>query len=584
MAQKILQRSSQRFAPEPKRQAIAVDDLPPANHFIAYLLAFFAVMLVGFQIYSPALRGQFVFDDLFLSYTNPHAASFSLAQWCGLRPILGLSFWANFQASGLNPLPYHAVNILLHCFSSILLFFIARKLLALVGTTGVTAQLLAGFAGTIFLVHPMQTEAVAYIASRSENLSVFFLFAAFGVFLYRRSAAVSWPESVAILILFACAVGTKEHALMLPAIFLLTDYFFNPAYTFSGIRANWRLYIPITFVALAATVFVWSYVSRDAMIGFHLQGLTWYQYFFTQCRALFAYVWLFLVPVGLNVDHQFAESFTVFDHGAIFAITAVACLIAAAIFFRRRYPLAAYGFLVFIALLAPTSSFIPIRDVFVERRMYLPLLGLLLISLEVLRRLHLQPKILALVLAVFCVIPAYLTWRRAGVWISSIRLWEDSVSNAPEKSRPHIGLGNAYMHEGRCSEAVREYQAAYRLDKPDFTLKYNLAVAYDCNKQPAPAIPLLTEAIAENPKSAPNYALLGMVYAETGKVEEAFDYLNRAEKLDPKYALPHAYRGLILHRFGRPDLAKGEFGSCLQLDPNNQVCRRGWTELTQAGQ
>jgi hypothetical protein len=48
---------------------------------------------VAFQIYSPALRGEFVFDDLFLAYTNPHAATLSLALWCGLRPVLGLSFW-----------------------------------------------------------------------------------------------------------------------------------------------------------------------------------------------------------------------------------------------------------------------------------------------------------------------------------------------------------------------------------------------------------------------------------------------------------------------------------------------------------
>ncbi len=501
MAQKTLQRSPRRLTRPITPREVAVEAPLPAIRFWHYALLFLAVLIVAFQLYAPALHGQFVFDDLFLAYTNPHAATLSLARWCGLRPILGLSFWANFQLAGLDSFLYHAVNVLLHSLSAILLFFIVRKLMELASTTGARGQVLAGFAATMFLVHPVQTEAVAYIASRSENLSVFFMFAAFCLFLYRRSKQLTWPESIGILILFAAATGTKEPALVLPCVFLLTDYFFNPGYTFSGIRANWRLYVPTFFVVLAATLFVWSYISRDPMIGFHLQNLTWYQYFFTQCRAFFLYIGLFLVPVGLNVDHQFSESFTVFDHGAVIAVAAIIGLLAVAYFFRRHYPLASYGFLVFVVLLAPTSSFIPIRDVFVERRLYLPFIGLLLIALEPLRRIEVPQKVMVVMLACLCVVPAYLTWKRTAVWTSTIRLWEDSVASAPRKPRPHIGLGNAYMHLNRCNEAVREYQAAYHLDKPDFTLKYNLATALECVKQPERAIPVLKEAISENPKS-----------------------------------------------------------------------------------
>jgi tetratricopeptide (TPR) repeat protein len=584
MAQKTLPRHPKRLTKPVKPREVAVETLPPAIHSWHYALLFFGAIIIAFQLYAPALHGQFVFDDLFLTYTDPKAATLSLARWCGLRPILGLSFWANFQIAGLDPFPYHAVNVLLHSVSAILVFLIVRKLLELAGTVGDRGKILAGFAATIFLIHPVQTEAVAYIASRSENLSVFFMFAAFCLFLYRRSEQIQWPESTGILILFACAVGTKEHALALPAVFLLTDYFFNPGYTFSGIRANWRLYAPILVIALAATLFVWSYISRDPMIGFQLQDLTWYQYFFTQCRVFFSYIWLFLVPFGLNVDHQFSESHTLFDHGAIMALAGIVWLIAVAYLWRRRYPLAAYGLLVFVVLLAPTSSFIPIRDVFVERRLYLPFIGLLLIALEPLRRIEVPQKILALMLACICLVPAYLTWKRAAVWNSPIRLWENSVANAPQKTRPHIGLGNAYMHLNRCNEAVREYRAAYQLDKPDFTLKYNLATAFDCVKQPERAIPLLTEAISEKPESATAHALMGMVLAETGNVEEGLTHLNQSEKLDPNFAVPHAYRGVILTRFRRPDLAIHQFEIALQLDPNNQVARKGWTELKDAGQ
>jgi protein O-mannosyl-transferase len=567
-----------------KVRSIAVAE-PPANSTLKfYGLAFLAAIFLAFELYAPALHGQFVFDDLFLSYTDPHAASLALAQWCGLRPVLGLSFWANFQLAGLDTFFYHTINVLLHSLNAILLFFIVRKLLELAGTVGVRAQVLAGFSATLFLVHPIQTEAVAYIASRSENLSVLFIFAAFCVFLYRPSPEVGWFTSGSILCLFAGAMGTKEHAIALPAIFLLTDYFFNPGFSLSGVRANWRFYVPVAFASIAGSFFIWSYVSHDPTIGFHLKGLAWYQYFFTECRAVFGYVWFFVFPVGLNVDHEFAESLTIFDHGAIIAMGVLALLICAAYICRRSLPLACYGFLMFVILLAPTSSFVPIRDVFVERRMYLPFIGLLLILLEPLRRLRVPTKSLVLILVCLCLAPAYLTWRRAAVWTSAIRLWEDSVATAPAKTRPHVGLGNAYMHDNRCPEAAREYAAAYQLSPPDFTLKYNLAAAYECMKQPARAIPLLTEAIAEKPTAAPAYALLGMVLAETGDVKTGWEGLARAELRDPNYALTFAYRGTILARMGRTEEAGKEFEKCLKLDPNNRIARRGWTALHPDGE
>src|SRR5438105_3539524 len=84
---------------------------------------------------------------------------------------------------------------------------------------------LAGFAAGLFLLHPLQTESVSYIASRSETLSVFFFLAAFTVFLYRKSNSVSFMTAIAVLALFGGACLSKEHTAVLPALLLLTDYY-----------------------------------------------------------------------------------------------------------------------------------------------------------------------------------------------------------------------------------------------------------------------------------------------------------------------------------------------------------------------
>jgi len=138
-----------------------------------------------------------------------------------------------------------------------------------------------------------------------------------------------------------------------------------------------------------------------------------------------------------------------------------------------------------------------------------------------------------------------------------------------------MGLGNAYLHEHRCGDAAREYEAAYHLARPDFAVNYNLAAAYDCLHQPDRAANLLQAAIAEKADSVASYALLGRIYAEKKQWQEGLDALNRAQALDPKYALTYAYRGLIFATLDRPDLAAAEFRTCLRIDPNNELAQRG---------
>src|SRR5512143_4147669 len=108
---------------------------------------------------------------------------------------------------------------------------------------------------------------------------------------------------------------------------------------------------------------VWRVLQGAPTAGFHVAGLTPATYFFTQCRVIWTYVRLFFLPSGQNVDPDVAVSHGLLDHGAIFGLAALIALIAAAWIYRRRWPLAAFGVFMFVLLLAPTSSFIPISDV-----------------------------------------------------------------------------------------------------------------------------------------------------------------------------------------------------------------------------
>ena len=134
----------------------------------------------------------------------------------------------------------------------------------------------------------------------------------------------------------------------------------------------------------------------------------------------------------------------------------------------------------FLLLLAPTSSVVPIFDVSAERRMYLPFLGLVLVCLEFLRRLKVSQAAAAAgvaILAVCCV----LTYQRSQVWASPVALWQDASDKSPRKWRPHFQLASAFFESGNCPWQRQHSEAASRLpEQPAFDLLVDWALALDC--------------------------------------------------------------------------------------------------------
>jgi protein O-mannosyl-transferase len=566
---------------EPKSVAQAIPAAKPKPWWTEWWIwaTALAGLLIVYQVYAPAINGAFVFDDLSLPFRTPEIKQ-DMTSFVGrLRPLLMLSYWIDYHRTagvdGADPHTFHSTNILLHFLTSVLATLIALKLLEWAGVEKRMRTALAIFAGALFLLHPLQTESVAYVASRSELLSVLFYYAAFAVFVWRPGESMTLLRALAILLLFGAAAGTKEHTLTLPVLLILTDYFWNRG----GIRKHAILYGLLGASAIAGGYYVWTIIHGANTAGFGLRDLTPVQYLLTEGRVVWIYVRMFFLPFGQNVDPDIPISHGLFDHGAIFGLAALAAVAVVAWIYRKRWPLASFGVFMFLLLIAPTSSFIPIHDVLVEYRVYLPFLGLVLICCEALRRLTFSRMIgiSATALVICCI----LSYQRNQVWSSPLALWQDSVNKSPNKYRPRFQLARELYDENRCVDALQAYDKASRLDPLQDQVLIDWALALDCAGRPVDeAVDKFRQAAAIY-DSAHVHTQIAAEYARHKRYQEALEELDVAERMDPNYDVTFFYRGGVAEALGNRAEALRFYRHALELNPQDQPARDALARVSQ---
>ncbi len=552
----------------------AVSSAPPRWPLVAGLVI---LAFVLFEVYRPALSGPFLFDDVYLPFMIPNFAENPLRAWVvGVRPTLQVTYWLNYRMFGLDSYYFHLVNLVMHAAAGYFVWVIARKLLVMAKIDESRATLYAAFATAVFLLHPLQSESVGYVASRSEVVSGLFFLIAWAAFLYRQEAAIRFGEAALVLVFFLLAVTSKEHTAVLPAVLLLTDYYFNPGFTLEGIKKNWRIYAPIIAGAVLGVVVIFKVVlGRSSSAGFGMKDLTPLDYLFTQFRSIVTYLRLFFLPAGQNIDYDFPISHSLGDHLSWLCLLILLALTAAAWIYRKRFPLASFGFLLCLVLLAPTSSFVPIRDVLVERRMYLPIFALTLCVIEFLRSRQITHTALVAGFSLAAAVLGLLAWQRNHVWGSPIALWTDAVANSPQKYRPRFQLAYAHYQAGQCLDATRQYAEAAKLSpQPSYELFVDWALAADCANKPGEALSRLEDALRVE-QNAHAWALLGMVRAKQGDFDRALEALAEGEKVNPRFAMLFVYRGNIMLGRKNWDAAVAEYEKAVAIEPNEASARQG---------
>lgn len=539
-----------------------------------------AIVLLAVVIFEPALVGPFLFDDLYMLPMQPEAASKPLPFWLiGNRPLVNFTYWVNTQLSGVSAPAFHWTNLLIHLVNTGLVWRIARHLLRAPGGEGVRPGLVgwAPLPALIFLVHPLQTEAVSYISGRAEILAGTFFLLAWWVFARQKEEGLGWGETGIVVGLFALSVLAKEHVVVLPVVLLLTGMHQRNASVLATLRGNGRLFGVLGVGAVLGVAYVFRMLSAANSVGFHLADANPVRYFWTQCEVLWGYLRLFAWPLGLNADHDVPLAPVTGQATSWLGLAGLAGLLGLAWRSWQSYRLASLAMALFFVLLAPTSSVVPIDDPMAERRMYLAVfaLGLGLLQLLVAGPLAKSSQgTKAGVAAVGLLALSGLTWQRNQAWGAETALWRSAAEASPNKVRPHFQLGYALYKAGECDEALTHFGRAATLAPANYQLNLDWALAADCAGKANLALDRIDKAIGQE-KSGQALSTKAMILAKQNRFAEALQVLDEAQKVDPAFAMTYYYRGNVYLAQDKFDEAIAAYDQAAQVQP-------GWREAIDA--
>ena len=538
-----------------------------------------AIVVASFAVYFNALSNGFIFDDVPQVVNNPWIRDFrylptifSTEVWgfkgVGVsnyyRPLIHVAYMIAYHLFGLSTVGFHAINVLVHAGVSVLVFLITFKLLARTGSA--TPFLPAVLAALMFVVHPIHTEAVTWIAGLTDLSLTFFFLLSF--YFYMSCGEGTRRSCIVSAVAFFMATLFKETALTLPILFVVYDYCFSREGESLADRA--RRYAP--YVMVVVLYFVMRVRALGALVPINRHGeLGIYQTVINIFPLVAKYLQKLLVPTNLNAIHEFHPSSSLLEPKVMLSLGVMLALGAVLFLSARRAKTVFLGLCFIIVPLLPSLYIRAIPYPFAERYLYLPSFGFVLIVAVFLARMTARPGAVA-VLGV--IVPAVTGLYAAGtvmrnrVWKNDFTFWSDTVKKSPRDAVSQQNMGNALLGAGDVDGALQHFMIAYDL-KPDEETSYAVGFALQKKGLLDRAIEQYQQALKYNPKYTDAMINLGNILLEKGSIDDAIGEYKQALALEPGNPRGRMNLGVAYLKKGLLDQGIEELSLFVRLQPGN---------------
>lgn len=511
----------------------------PQRYIHAVLIILIAVS--GFFVYSNSLSGDFLWDDEAFVINNAYVKDWSRAGmiFAGdsgagasvvlnfYRPLQVFSCLIDYSFWGMNPFGYHLTCVILHILVALAVYLLIRLLFS--------STPLAFFSAILFCVHPVNSEAVAYISGRADLLSALFILLCL-IFYIKNTRSQRLAYFVPVF--FACLLAflSKENSLIIVPLILLYHYIFRVKIKFVYLLAP---------LAISMVYLCFRFISlKSFFLGFWLVVRRVPGFF----AAIAGYLRLLFAPYDLHMDYGNAE-FSVAHPLVLCGLAAAVLLVFLAFKRRKSDPLFSFAVFWFFITLLPVNSVYPANSFYMaEHWLYLPGMGFFLLLGRALSSLSRgaqarRASAIAALAFIFCGY-AYLTIKQNPYWESPMRLYRHILKYTPGSFMVHNNMGRLYSAAGNKSEAANEFFLAVKYN-PGFLSGYCslLNIIYGKDSQPDGQDRSYLESIEANPVvCARAYYLVGNAFYERGEKEKSMLMMRGAIRLDP--LLAEAYNNL----------------------------------------
>ncbi len=549
---------------------------------VPFALAALAVLILA---YSNSFSNRFHYDDLHSIVDNGHVRDLAnvaeffvrpetfsaIPERAMYRPLVTASYAVNYWVGEYDVFGYHIVNFAVHAGCVLLVYGLARS-------TGL-AKLESGLGALLFGIHPIQTEVVNYIGSRSESLAAFgFLTSLLAYLRWRRQGPRRrrWAWYVLSLCGFALALASKSTAVVLPAAVLLYEALARRS-SVQGVatppgpkRLIW--YHGGYWLLALAYVFIIR-TSAAAALGSPVRSL--HVQILTQLKAFSYYVKLLIMPVSLSVDHQFQEAAPVTETEILCVALLVfltAIVVRAVVKARRVDAALLLSGWALLALLP--ASIVPFNVLVNEHRLYLPFAFVALWSASFLYplvvlggRATTAVKSLGRLGVALLLVFAVICYGRNRVWATELTLWQDAVRKAPGMYRPHLHLGGALEADGDLRGVLRSYRRAATLAPEVALVHYNLGNALSSAGLVDESRSAYERCLRLNPTLLHALLNLATLEQEAGSLDRAEALLTRARDAYPSSAPVRRRLGVLYRAGGQIERARQAYVEALDFDP-----------------
>lgn len=511
---------------------------------ISVLLAFLTILA-----YSDVIEHEFInFDDDIYVTENKmvqRGVTWESIKWAFnfdakdkpyWQPIAWISHMVDFQIYGLDSGMHHLMNLLFHVLNAILLF------VTLSWMTGDIWK--CAFVATLFALHPINVESVAWVAERKNVLSTFFWMLCMLVY-NRYINTMKYKDYLLLCFVFAIGLMTKPVLVVLPFVLLLLDFwplgrieigyihcYLSRKQTLSFLLAEKIPLWALSCFSIALSISTTKVISTESLpLTLRIENalVTYVKYLFT----------LFF-PWNLSVFYPFPSSlpFCLVSASALFLI-----LMSIFIFIASKHrPYLLIGWLWYLGALAPVSGLMQagLWPEMANRFAYIPFIGIYVIVgwslIDFKKWLRCTNRTIALAAALFVVTLGAMTWLQVKYWSNSVALFENASRIAPDSYTVQNNLCVALSRRGLLEEAKKHCTKAVRISPDSYSAHINLGNVLAKGGRIEEAKKHYSIALGISPgKGFEVHNNVGAALITAKRYKDAVYHLNLALKINPNY-------------------------------------------------